>query len=109
MGPDDEVLFGSLNHPGASVCWRHHGAERGYAVREFEFPLDRVPELSSGDVLAIYQRGAVSRDRIANELIRMPSERAGLLMVFRSFDKLSYGLVLQTERVLAVGDEVRNP
>ena len=30
-------------------------------------------------------------------------------MVFRVFEKLSYGLVLVTERPLAVEDEVRNP
>ncbi|MEZ5558559.1 MAG: LysM peptidoglycan-binding domain-containing protein [Pseudomonadales bacterium] len=62
-----------------------------------------------GNVLAIYKRGALARDRIAKETIRLPSERAGLLMVFRTFEKLSYGLVLATERPLAVGDEVRNP
>jgi hypothetical protein len=62
-----------------------------------------------GDVMAIYRRGALARDRIARETIRLPSERAGLLMVFRTFEKLSYGLVLATERPLAIYDEVRNP
>ncbi len=65
--------------------------------------------LEPGHVLAIWQRGALARDRVANEVVRLPSERAGLLMVFRSFEKLSYGLVLETERPLAVYDEVRNP
>ena len=65
--------------------------------------------LQVGNVLAIYQRGALARDRIANQTVRLPSERAGLLMVFRTFEKLSYGLVLVTERPLAVADEVRNP
>lgn len=65
--------------------------------------------LKVGNVLAIYKRGALARDRVANEIIRLPSERAGLLMVFRVFEKLSYGLVLQTERPLAVEDEIRNP
>lgn len=65
--------------------------------------------LEPGNVLAIYKRGALARDRIANETIRLPSERAGLLMVFRTFEKLSYALVLETERPLAVFDEVRNP
>jgi uncharacterized protein with GYD domain len=65
--------------------------------------------LEVGNVLAIYKKGAIARDRIANENIRLPSERAGLLMIFRTFDKLSYGLVLNTERPLAVSDEVRNP
>jgi hypothetical protein len=65
--------------------------------------------LDVGHVLAIYKRGALARDRIANEMVRLPSERAGVLMVFRVFDKLSYGLVLQTERPLAVLDQVKNP
>lgn len=65
--------------------------------------------LEVGNVLAIYKKGALTRDRIANETIQLPSERAGLLMVFRTFDKLSYGLVLMTERPLSVSDEVRNP
>jgi hypothetical protein len=65
--------------------------------------------LEAGHVLAIYKRGALARDRIANQTIRLPSERAGLLMVFRSFEKLSYGLVLETDQALAVFDEVRNP
>jgi hypothetical protein len=65
--------------------------------------------LETGNVLAIHKRGALARDRIANESIRLPSERAGILMVFRVFDKLAYGLVLQTERPLAVLDQVSNP
>ena len=62
-----------------------------------------------GNVLSIHRRGALTRDRIANQLVQLPSERAGILMVFRVFDKLSYGLVLETERALAVFDEVKNP
>ena len=66
-------------------------------------------DVEIGNVLAIYKRGALARDRIANQTIRLPSERAGLLMVFRTFEKLSYGLVLRAERPLSVYDEVRNP
>jgi hypothetical protein len=65
--------------------------------------------LESGNVLAIYKRGALARDRIARDMVRLPSERAGVLMVFRVFDKMSYGLVLHTDRALAVNDQVRNP
>lgn len=62
-----------------------------------------------GNVMAIFKRGALARDRIANETIRLPSERAGILMVFRTFEKLSYGLVLSTEKPLEINDEIRNP
>ncbi|MEE8243636.1 MAG: LysM peptidoglycan-binding domain-containing protein [Pseudomonadales bacterium] len=65
--------------------------------------------LQTGNVLAIYKRGELARDRFANETVRLPSERAGLMMVFRTFEKLSYALVLEADRPLAVEDEVRNP
>jgi hypothetical protein len=62
-----------------------------------------------GHVLGIDRQGPMVRDRIANETLRMPSRRAGLLMVFRTFDRLSYGIVLESEMPLSVGDEVTNP
>jgi hypothetical protein len=62
-----------------------------------------------GNVLSIWQQGAVVRDRERNESIRLPSEEAGLLMVFRVFDRVAYGLVLESRRPLAVLDEVLNP
>jgi nucleoid-associated protein YgaU len=65
--------------------------------------------LQEGNVLAIYKTGETVRDRITGEQIKVPDERAGLLMVFRSYQKLSYGLVLNATRSLAVQDKVRNP
>ncbi|MDA0788503.1 MAG: LysM peptidoglycan-binding domain-containing protein [Proteobacteria bacterium] len=65
--------------------------------------------LDVGDVLAVYKSGNITRDRERGERVRLPAERAGLLMIFRSFEKMSYGLVLQTEEPLRVGDVVRNP
>lgn len=66
-------------------------------------------ELQVGDVLAVYRKGEEIRDRNTSELIRLPSERAGVLIVFRTFEKVSYGLILKADRVLKVLDEVVNP
>jgi len=65
--------------------------------------------LNVGDVLAIYKSGNVARDRMKGDRVRLPAERAGLLMVFSSFDKMAYGLVLETEEPLRIGDVVKSP
>lgn len=65
--------------------------------------------LAPGHVMAIYQKGELVRDDIANEVIRVPDVRSGILMVFRSFEKVSYALVLKAERALRIGDRVQNP
>lgn len=65
--------------------------------------------LAEGHVLAVYKTGETVRDRITGEPVKIPDERSGLLMVFRTYERLSYGLILTASRQLAVLDKVRNP
>jgi hypothetical protein len=65
--------------------------------------------LKEGNVLAIFKDGGIVRDPYTKEKIELPKERAGIMMIFRVFDKLSYGLILKATRPLAVMDEVRTP
>jgi len=68
--------------------------------------------IENGYVLAIKKAGALTVDRsLPGELARMklPDERAGLAMVFRTFDHLSYALVLEVTEPVQVGDRVTNP
>ncbi|MEH6467570.1 MAG: peptidoglycan-binding protein, partial [Porticoccus sp.] len=65
--------------------------------------------LAPGNVLAIYKQGETVTDKVAKEKITLPDERGGLLMIFRTFEKMSYGLVLSADRPLAVNDVVKNP
>jgi hypothetical protein len=65
--------------------------------------------LQIGNVLAIYKTGEVVADRVRGGNVALPDERAGLLMVFRTFEKMSFALVLEADRALAVKDKVRNP
>lgn len=65
--------------------------------------------VKEGNVLAIYKEGQTIIDRVTRQKVRLPSERAGLMMLFRVFDKVSYGLILRAKVALSVGDEVRSP
>jgi len=64
-----------------------------------------------GHVLQIDDAGDVIRDVIlgGGEEVTLPDEEAGVLMVFRAFERVSYGLVMQSERVIHRGDVVRTP
>ncbi len=67
-----------------------------------------------GTVFAIHQRGDLIVDQVRardarNEMVQLPDEEAGLLMVFRTFDKVSFGLVLKATSALHVGDHIRTP
>ncbi len=67
--------------------------------------------LERGHVMAILQSGERLTDRTdsARTQIRLPNERNGLMIVFRTFDKLSYALVLQVNDGVKVGDRFINP
>lgn len=54
IGADDEVLFSSLNHPGASIPWQHCAPRRGYTVRSFDFPVREVAGMTAADVVQAY-------------------------------------------------------
>lgn len=68
--------------------------------------------METGYVMAIQKAGKVVTDRsMQGELarLRLPDERAGLLMVFRTFQNVSYALVLEVTTDVSVGDRVTNP
>ncbi|WP_458524450.1 LysM peptidoglycan-binding domain-containing protein [Onishia taeanensis] len=65
--------------------------------------------VAPGHVLAVEQQGEPVRDPRTEEPVRLPGVDAGLVMVFRSYDRVSYGLVMQATRTLAVGDRVHTP
>lgn len=65
--------------------------------------------MATGHVLAVYQDGALVRDSVSRSPVKLPDERAGLMMVFRTFEKVSYALVLEAERTMSVRDRVVNP
>lgn len=70
----------------------------------------RLDGLEPGHVLAMYAKGRPIKDLKSEEGPRVtPSERSGLMFVFRVFGKVSYALIMQTTGAIHVGDEVTNP
>ncbi len=77
--------------------------------------------LAPGDVLTVFQDGEVVRDRysksafvsekslFAGEKVKLPDETAGRIMVFKVYDRISYGLVMEATDAIRVLDAVRNP
>lgn len=65
-----------------------------------------------GTVLAIDQRGGEVKDPYASvgfHTVKLPNERAGIMMVFRVFEQASYGLIMESARPVHLHDIVRNP
>ena len=68
--------------------------------------------LEAGNVLSIWKAGKTVKDetkyRESSE-VDLPENRIGRFMVFKCWDRLSYGLVLNADREISIGDIVRNP
>jgi hypothetical protein len=62
-----------------------------------------------GNVLAILHKGRTVTDRDTKEKLDLPDEAVGHLLVFRVFDKISYGLVMYASQSISVGDTIANP
>ncbi len=67
--------------------------------------------LERGHVMALLIDGPRMTDKTdgGRPQIKLPNERNGLMMVFRTFETLSYALVLQVADGVKVGDRFTNP
>jgi hypothetical protein len=67
--------------------------------------------LERGTVLALWHEGAVTHDKSVERgaLIKLPDERIGMVFVFRVFDRMAYGLLLDTTEPTVPGDRVSQP
>ena len=68
--------------------------------------------LEPGHVLSIWKPGMTVKDETKyreSSKVDLPENFVGRFMVFKSWERMSYGLVLNTDRELDVGDMVRKP
>lgn len=90
-------IYGGVSEGGAnSVVTLNKGADDGVEV---------------GHVVAFYRKRVAVHldDDIKREAINIPDERYALAFVFRTFDRVSYALVIDASKSVVIGDVVSNP
>ena len=69
--------------------------------------------IDNGMVLGIYRKGDKVKDKnstfFSSSTVTLPTERSGTVMVFRTFKRASYALVMQATHEIHVADLVANP
>ncbi len=68
--------------------------------------------LESGDMLDILQKGETIIDRFVRGVknkVTLPNEQAGQLMIFRTFERVSFGLIMEANKAVRLGDIVSSP
>jgi hypothetical protein len=65
--------------------------------------------LEHGHVLRIKRHQGRIRDRLTGDWVELPDEDSGLLMIFRTFEKVSYALVTRATRSIHLLDVVVTP
>lgn len=67
--------------------------------------------LERGHVLALWRAGRTVADTTSRDKasMRLPDERHGMLFVFRTFERVSYALVLQVQEPVVSGDRFTQP
>lgn len=72
--------------------------------------------LENGHVLALYRLGETVVEKVNDrggervvDTIKLPDERYGLIFVFRTFDQVSYALVMESSRSVNTNDVVKKP
>jgi len=76
--------------------------------------------LAPGNVLAVFNGGETIHDNSSHGFVtgvstmfspkvRLPEYRTGTFMVFKSFNRMSYGLIMEATDIIRVGDSVKNP
>lgn len=66
-------------------------------------------DVETGNIFRVNRLGERVKDPVTKDTIQLPDERGGILMVFRTFEKMSYGLILRADLPMRVGDPIVNP
>ncbi|MDH3466886.1 MAG: LysM peptidoglycan-binding domain-containing protein [Gammaproteobacteria bacterium] len=87
----------------------HRGVAEVGAHSVVAISLGEREGIEDGHVLRIMRTGKLRKDPVDGKMYQLPNEESGLLMVFRTFEKVSYGLILNSSRQVHILDVVQTP
>jgi hypothetical protein len=67
--------------------------------------------LETGHVLSVFQAGETIRDQVTadpKDKVTLPDEHAGEAMVFKTYEKVSYAIVMKATRAIHLFDKVKS-
>lgn len=119
----DDRLFPQPDRRVRAVLYPHAPAEKttGHIIRFFDrinsvarndvvvINLGERDGMEPGHVLDLFQQGELVRDRQRDEMVRLPRTRSGSMVLFRVYDKVSYGLIMESLRPIYMKDIVESP
>lgn len=73
--------------------------------------LGELDGLEKGHVLSVYQTGQTIKDTVTEDRrdqVTLPDEHAGEAMVFKTFERVSYAIVMRATRAMHLSDKVRS-
>lgn len=100
--PDD------LNIRGSILETENEATELG-ALSIIAISVGERENLTAGDVLRINSQRYKRKDPVNGDTYFIPEENVGLALVFRTFEKVSYAIITDTNRQVRPGDTVLHP
>jgi LysM repeat protein len=101
---DSETLIGQYN-----IVAINRGARDGVAPGTV-LAIDEAGDVVDDRGPASYAEASSDRNLLGlQKTVQLPSERAGTLLVFKSYEDMSYGLVVGASTPMRIADVVRNP
>ena len=64
--------------------------------------------MEPGHVLQIMRDNGVQKDPVTGNKYRLPVERSGIVMIFKAYGQISYGLIMRATQGIRVYDKVTN-
>ncbi len=83
----------------------------GTAARNGVVTVDRgtTDGVEIGQVFSAFQAGEVVKDPKTKEIVKLPGQYVGSVMIFKSFDRLSYAYVLESDLPIKIGSDIKSP